>query len=40
MYEYVARRRGNMLPTSGQLSDFCFEHVAALVNTGTLKAGL
>jgi len=40
MYQYVARRRGDMLATHRQLSDFCFEHVAALVNTGTLKAGL
>jgi hypothetical protein len=40
MYQYVARLRGNMLAPNGQLSDFRFEHVAALVNTGTLKAGL
>jgi hypothetical protein len=29
-----------MLAANGQLSDFRFEYVAALVNTGTLKAGL
>ena len=36
----AAAKEDAMLAMHGQLSDFRFEHVTALVHTGTLKAGL